>query len=188
MWRFLTLCDNTFPGAGDVWFSLNGTTYQNNSIVTLEDIGGSNEGALLCRTNLTACCKHPYGPSRGNWFLPDGSRVSSDGSLNTTFTRTRDKMVLRLKHTGGGLDGIYRCDIPDSMNITQTIYIGVYTANTSIGEWYMYDTLCSVQRLSHCGMAINDHFIGLVDWTGELDSKISFTHFTRNLLLSKFPW
>ena len=26
------------PIAGDVWFSLNGTIYQNNSIVTLEDI------------------------------------------------------------------------------------------------------------------------------------------------------
>ena len=109
-------------------------TYQNNSIVALEDVGGSNEGALLCRTNLTACCKRPYGPSRGNWFLPDGSSVSPDGSLNTTFTSTRDEMVLRLKHTGGGVDGIYRCDIPDSINVNQTIYIGVYTANTSDGE------------------------------------------------------
>ena len=34
------------------------------------------------------------------------------------------------------MEGIYRCEIPDAMNVTQTIYIGVYSA--SIGEWYMY--------------------------------------------------
>ena len=115
----------TFPGVGDVWFSLRNETFQNNSNVTLEDIGESDKDALLCRTNFTACCKHP---SIGNWFFPDGSRVPSNGSLNTAFYRTRDKMVLRLKHTGGGVGGIYRCEIPDSMNVTQTIYIGVYTS------------------------------------------------------------
>ena len=46
---------SNFPGTGDVWFSLNGTTYQNNSCVTLEDIGEGDD-ALLCVTNLTACC------------------------------------------------------------------------------------------------------------------------------------
>ena len=34
----------------------------------------------------------------------------------------------------GGVDGIYRCEIPDSRNDTQTIYIGVYTAGS--GEFY----------------------------------------------------
>ena len=34
----------------------------------------------------------------------------------------------------GGEDGIYRCEIPDSVNVVQTIYIGLYTTNTSIGE------------------------------------------------------
>ena len=52
----------------------------------------------------------------------------------------------------------------------------------------MYDTLCSVRQLLYCGVAIYNHFIGLVDWTGGLDSKISFTDFTENLLLSKISW
>ena len=30
----------------------------------------------------------------------------------------------------GGIEGIYWCDIPDSMNVKQTIYIGVYNAST----------------------------------------------------------
>ena len=50
--------DFSFLHAGDVWFSLNGTTYQNNSLVTLTDIG-ENDTALLCETNLTACCRQP---------------------------------------------------------------------------------------------------------------------------------
>ena len=42
-------------GVGDVWFSLRNEIFQNNSNVNLEDIGESDDDALLCRTNLTAC-------------------------------------------------------------------------------------------------------------------------------------
>ena len=45
-------------------------------------------------------------------------------------------MVVRLNHRRGGEEGIYRCEIPDAMNVIQTIYIGVYLATT--GEWYMW--------------------------------------------------
>ena len=30
----------------------------------------------------------------------------------------------------GGVEGIYRCVIPDAVNVIQTIYIGVYSAST----------------------------------------------------------
>ena len=127
-----------FPGASDVWFSLNGTTYQNNSCVTLEDIG-ENDTALLCRTNLTACCRSPYtgenGHSLGNLYFPNGIEVPSKGSGGDIY-RTRGQMVVSMYRRRGGVAGIYRCDIPDSMNVNQSIYIGVYTAGT--GEWYSY--------------------------------------------------
>ena len=120
-----------FPG--DVWFSLRNTTYQNNSCVTLEDIGEIDD-ALLCMTNLTACCKSPYtGSGLGNWYFPDGTRVPSSGT-HGDFYRTRGHMVIGLNRRGGTVEGIYRCEIPDSMNVTQTIYIGLY--NTSTGEWH----------------------------------------------------
>ena len=38
--------------------------------------------------------------------------------------------MVRLHRRRGGVEGIYWCDIPDSMNVKQTIYIGVYTAIT----------------------------------------------------------
>ena len=119
---------SSFP---DVWFSLTNTTYQNNSIVTLESIG-DDDTPLLCMTNLIACCRPPYtgeNGALGNWFFPTGIRVPSSGAM-WDFYRGRGKMAVQLHHKGGGEDGIYRCEIPDAMNVLRTIYIGVYTASS----------------------------------------------------------
>ena len=133
--QYLNIGISSFSGAGDVWFSLRNTTYQNNSIVILEDIGEGDD-ALLCRTNQTACCRPPYtggnGSSLGNWFLPNGTRAPSAGGQWDIY-RTRGQMVVRMYRRRGGVEGIYHCEIPDAMNVTQTIYIGVYSAST--GEW-----------------------------------------------------
>ena len=119
---------------GDLWFSLRNTTYQNNSIMMLENIGEGDD-ALLCVTNLTACCRPPYtgemGLALGNWFFPNGTRVPSSGDQWDIY-RSRGQMVIRLHRRRDGVEGIYRCEIP---GFTQTIYIGVYSAST--GEWYM---------------------------------------------------
>ena len=125
---------HTFPpGTGDVWFSLNNTTYLNNSCVTLEDISEGND-ALLCVTNFTACCHHGfftggYWSPVGNWFFPNGTRVPA-GNSKWDIYRNRGEMVVCMHRRRGGEEGIYRCVIPDSMNVLQTIYIGVYAANT----------------------------------------------------------
>ena len=130
---------SSFPGAGDVWFSLRNTTYQNNSIVTLEDIGEGDD-ALLCKTNRTACCRHPYMESAsGNWYFPNKTivpriKVNYTSGDKWDFYKTRGQMVVRLNRRRGGVEGIYRCKIPDAMNVIQTIYIGVYSAST--GEWF----------------------------------------------------
>ena len=131
---FVTLVLNSpFPGAGDVWFSLNGTTYQNNSVVTLEDIG-EDDDALLCRTDITDCCRPPHGDHVGNdWYFPNGTRVVSSNRL-WDFHRTRGRSVVHLHRRRGGEDGIYRCEISvpqsDAGNVILTIFIGVYTAST----------------------------------------------------------
>ena len=122
-----------FPGAGDVWFSLNGTIYQNNSIVTLEDIGEGEDG-LHCRTDITDCCRPSDGYNAiGNWFFPNATRVPSAGTQWVIY-RTRGWRVVRLHRRRGGEEGIYRCEIPvpqsDAEDVTQTTFIGVYTANT----------------------------------------------------------
>ena len=123
---------SSFPGAGEIRFSLNGTTYHNNSLVTLEEIG-ENDTALLCMTDLTACCRPLYtgtnGTAIGNWFYPNGSRVNNSG-IQWDFYRDTEQMVVRMNRRRGGVDGIYHCEIPDLTNITRTVYIGVYTASS----------------------------------------------------------
>ena len=127
---------NLCCSGGGVGFSFNGTTYQNNSLVTLEGIGEVDDDVLLCMTDQTACCRPPYTRSAiGNWFFPNGTRVPSSGS-HSDFHRTRGQSAVLLHHRRGGTDGVYRCEIPNTTGVIQTIYIGVYTADT--GEWYVY--------------------------------------------------
>ena len=134
--KYFDIDSSSFPDAAEVWFSLKNKTYQNNSCVTLEDIGEGGD-ALLCMANLIACCRPPFtgesGSVLGNWFFPNGTRVSND-SNQWDFYKTRGQMVVYLNRRRGGEDGIYRCEIADSMDVTQTIYIGVYTTSTSTGE------------------------------------------------------
>ena len=107
----------------------------------MENIG-EGEDALLCITNPTACCRPPYtgemGPALGNWFFPNGTKVPSGVANHTSddFYTTRGQVVVRMNRRRGGVEGIYCCEIPDAMNVTQIIYIGVYSAST--GEWCVY--------------------------------------------------
>ena len=99
--------------------------------MTLEDIG-ENDDALLCITNLTACCRSGDGLTvSGKWFFPNKTQVPSN-NISSDLYRDRGQMVVRMKRRRGGVDGIYYCEIPDSMKVNQTIYIGVY--NISTGE------------------------------------------------------
>ena len=127
-----------FPDAdsGDVWFSLKNTTYPNNSLIIMEDIGSNNKDSLLCETNLTGCCKGSgANPSTllGDWYFPNGTKVpvmtvNKTSKEQWDFYRTRGQMVVRMHRKRGGVEGIYRCEISDSMNVIHTIYIEVYTA------------------------------------------------------------
>ena len=56
-----------------VYFELNNQIYLNNSAVHLTDIG-EDTGALLCKTDMEACCKTL--PNRfGEFYYPNGVYV-----------------------------------------------------------------------------------------------------------------
>ena len=104
--------------------------------MTLEDIG-EGDNALLC---MTTCCQASYtgtGSALGNWYFPNGTTISRK-IVNVTSEEqgdiysTRDQSVVRLNRKRDGEEGIYRCEIPNSTNVTQTIilYIGVYRARS----------------------------------------------------------
>ena len=105
--------------------------YQNNSLVALRDIGEGDD-ALLCLTNNIMCCARaqvPGGGILGNWLYPNETRVVNAGE-RWEFYRNRGQSVVRLHRRRGGVTGIYRCVIPDTAGVDQTLYIGVYTAST----------------------------------------------------------
>lgn len=111
--------------------------YQNNSLVKLEDVG-EDVDALLCVTDQPVCCEPLYtgemGPAVGNWYFPNGTRVPSETDVTSgllwDFFRTRGQSLVLMHRRRGGVAGIYRCDIPDIVNVTQTLYIGLFTAST----------------------------------------------------------
>ena len=97
--------------------------------MTLEDIGEGGD-ALLCKTNQSGT-----GSALGEWYHPNGTRISTEIVNETSQEKrdiyyTRNQSVVRLNRKRGGLEGIYRCEIPDSLNVTLTIYIGVYTSSS----------------------------------------------------------
>ena len=95
--------------------------------MTLEDIGEGDDG-LLCTTNFTACRLPPYTGDNasvlGNWYFPNGTRVLSSGT-HEDFYITRGQMVVALNRIRGGVEGIYCCEIPGSMNVTQILLIPI---------------------------------------------------------------
>ena len=104
----------------------------------LDNIGEGSE-ALLCLTDLPACCRPPYTDpmglrALGNWYFPNGTRVVSSGN-QWDFHRTRGQIVVLLHRRRGGATGIYRCSVPGQNKDLVTLYVGVYTANT--GEYIL---------------------------------------------------
>ena len=84
---------------------------------------------LICNTNKSGI---PH--SGGNWISPTGVTV---GYTNTAtvptvpgFVRNRGPMVVRLWRTTVSTDspveGIYRCEVKDTTEMLQTVYVGLY--------------------------------------------------------------
>ena len=96
-------------------------------------------GALLCRTDRTACCT---GDNRaGEWFYPDRRKVPIMFPLMgdpEPYYRNRGTSLIRLnRRDNEGLSvmytGIYCCEIPDQNDVIQTMCVGAYLTE-SAGE------------------------------------------------------
>ena len=128
--------------------------YQNNSLVTLEDIGESDD-ALLCITNNTACCSRtesPGGDILGDWHYPNDTGVANNGEM-WDFYRDRGLSVVRMNRRRGGEEGIYRCMIPVTTGVDQTIYIGLYN-RTNTGEWCMFTPFLFNHSRTYCSACV----------------------------------
>ena len=90
------------------------------------DAIGEDDAALLCHTDKHDCCVESN--KAGEWFFPSGTQVRVKNS-SQEFYRNRGMQVVRLNHRQGSFTdlerGLFRCEIPDSSNMTQTVYVHI---------------------------------------------------------------
>ena len=85
---------------------------------------------ILCHTNFPP---PPGGTnSGGDWWAPDGTRVS--GTDVQGVTRNRGPMVVRLLMASGiPPEGIYHCVVQNITGVNQTAYVGLYRNGSKCG-------------------------------------------------------
>ena len=137
--------------ADGVSLKLQGVTIPNGSLVDLEDImyfnpddrrnnilpsNANPRDALLCVTDLVDCCAAPRAV-RGDWYLPNGSRVEFDtDGYSVAFQANRGpkeqidsqtvygSVRLYRRYSGPPGRGRFRCELPTAANpsVNQTLY------------------------------------------------------------------
>ena len=107
-------------------------------MVTLTDIGTRFTGpALYCLTPSTECCGSSVS---GEWYLPDGTAVSSS---TTPFSRSQVPSAVSLRRgSSTPSSGVYRCEIPDASGTSQNIYVGIYPQGG--GEMSILNNFCAM--------------------------------------------
>ena len=102
----------------------------NNSYIDREGIGESVDNSLKCVTDYSDCCAGA-GSDVGNWFDRYGNEVHQGPGGDTNLYVTRGEGVVYLNRIKGGAMGMWRCDIPDSDGMMQSIYI--YLGTPTVG-------------------------------------------------------
>ena len=106
-----------------------GNNIPNHSYVDLKTLGTDKNDSVLCHTDLLTCCSRFQGPDRGDWYFPNGNKLSFSGNVS----EGRGAELVHLRYSGsGGTSGIYRCDIEtnafDNNDGHETMYVGLYTS------------------------------------------------------------
>ena len=114
----------------DVFLSLNDTIIPNHGYLTFDDIGFTDESALLCHTNRPVVNSTFY--SGGDWLTPDGLSLSSKATLlvNRGLIALRAPMLVRLRQEFTKvppLEGLHRCAIQDKELRFNEIFVGLYS-------------------------------------------------------------
>ena len=115
---------------------LGSVLYPNNSVVTLTDIG-QERAALFCLTDHAACCRESDTgiTHRSIWLLPGGSPVvGKSDTVDGMFFGSSGASAVLLHRDSGTLrpSGVFTCDIPDSADLPQQVFVGIYPPDAGI--------------------------------------------------------
>ena len=112
-------------------FEFRGDVLANNSYILRPYIGEGHNDSLHCVTDNSDCCSN----GEGNWYDETGGEVhqGSDGDIDRLYVARGDGVVYLNRRERGGSSGMWRCDIPDSNGVQQSIYIYLGIPTTGVG-------------------------------------------------------
>ena len=124
-----------------LYFTLRGSRYESGMSILITDIGSNTNNnssdpgsSLVCVTSNvnTHCCRgadNPNGGHRGEWYLPDGTRILN--TPDTNFYRTRYTQQVRLNRRNNAMSptGVFICEVPNDADSTMP-----FTATITISE------------------------------------------------------
>ena len=115
--------------AEGVTLMLRGGAIADDGYVDADQIG-LRSNALMCHTNKTDCCGHPFDRA-GHWYFPNGTQVDSytNNILEANYQfyfRDRRNSVVRLQTLGNPPErGRFYCEVPDANGRNQTVYVNI---------------------------------------------------------------
>ena len=108
------------------YISHNGQVLLNHAYLNLSQVGNTTSRSVRCRTNYFSCCT-VVDREQGGWYLPSGLISSDSMSTPDIYVEHKNQEVcLSRKNNVNRPSGIYRCDIPTSTSVMQSLYLGLY--------------------------------------------------------------
>ena len=79
------------------YLSFLGETLSNNSYVEFSLVGHDPSGSdsVQCHTQFRNCCRHGHGEIAGNWFFPNGDRMTFNPRNGIHQRRTAQRVDIR---------------------------------------------------------------------------------------------
>ena len=117
-------------------FEFRGNVLTNNSYILRGAPVNISEGqndSLHCVTDNSDCC-NATDSTQSNWYDPMEREVQQGPDGDSNLYVTRGDGVVYLNRRRGGQSGMWRCDIPDSNGVQQSIYIYLGTKQTGVNS------------------------------------------------------
>ena len=103
-----------------------GATLPNVSLILPEDL--SNYDGVSCVSALD------INADIGQWRYPNGTLVDAFADSLYRLFRARRVDLFRRSTIRNDQEGIYTCRIPDENGVVQTLYMGIYTTQSHLGD------------------------------------------------------